>query len=90
MPGVAVAEWGVKQTKTNWGTCNIEARRVWLNLELAKKSVRCLEHIVARELVHLVIRHHDERFVCLMNKHLPQWRLLRDQLNSQPLAYHHQ
>src|SRR6266567_6257021 len=30
--GVKVAEWGVKQMKTRWGTCNIEARRIWLNL----------------------------------------------------------
>ena len=40
---VSVDEWGVKQMKTNWGTCNIEAKRIWLNLELAKKPSICLE-----------------------------------------------
>ncbi len=45
--GVEVAEWGVKQMKTRWGTCNTSARRVWLNLELAKKPPQCLEYVVA-------------------------------------------
>jgi len=35
--GVEVAQWGVKQMKTKWGSCNAEAQRIWLNLELAKK-----------------------------------------------------
>jgi hypothetical protein len=53
--------------KTRWGTCNTEARRVWLNLELAKKPVQCLEYILVHELAHLIERHHNDRFVALMN-----------------------
>lgn len=34
--GVKVNEFGVKKMKTRWGTCNIRAGRIWLNLELAK------------------------------------------------------
>ena len=30
-------DWGVKQMKTKWGACNVDAKRIWLNLELAKK-----------------------------------------------------
>jgi predicted metal-dependent hydrolase len=85
--GVAVAEWGVKKMKTRWGTCNIEARRIWLNLELAKKPVQCLEYIVAHELVHLIERNHNDRFVSILEKHLPHWRLHRQELNSAPLAH---
>jgi hypothetical protein len=85
--GVAVAEWGVKKMKTRWGTCNIEARRIWLNLELAKKPVQCLGYIVAHELVHLIERNHNDRFVSILEKHLPLWRLHRQELNSAPLAH---
>jgi predicted metal-dependent hydrolase len=84
--GVTVAEWGVKRMKTRWGTCNIEAQRIWLNLELAKKPVQCLEYIVAHELVHLIERNHNDRFVFIMEKHLPHWRQNRQELNSAPLA----
>jgi hypothetical protein len=37
--------------KTKWGSCNVNARRVWFNLELAKKPIRCLEYIAVHELV---------------------------------------
>ena len=43
--GVQIADWGIKKMKTNWGTCNSDARRIWLNLELAKKPIQCLEYI---------------------------------------------
>jgi len=85
--GVSVADWGIKQMKTKWGTCSIEARRIWLNLELAKKPVRCLEYIVVHELIHLLERHHNDRFTALMEKHLPSWRFLREELNREPLAH---
>jgi len=50
--GVQAADWGIKRMKTRWGTCNIKARRVWFNLELAKKPEQCLEYVVAHELMH--------------------------------------
>ena len=56
--GVQVAEWGVKKMKTKWGSCNSRAKRIWLNLELAKKPVQCLEYIIVHEMVHLIERHH--------------------------------
>lgn len=84
--GVKSADWGIKQMKTKWGTCNIEAQRIWLNLELVKKPVRCLEYVIVHELVHLLERNHNERFTVLMDKHLSSWRLLRDELNAAPLA----
>lgn len=85
--GVEVADWGIKRMKTRWGTCNSEARRIWINLELAKKPPACLEYIVVHELVHLIERCHNERFRELMDHHLPQWRMNRDELNSAPLVH---
>jgi hypothetical protein len=85
--GVKVAEWGVKQMKTKWGACNVEARRIWLNLELAKKPVQCLEYIIVHEMAHLVERHHNDRFTKLMDSFLPQWRLQRAELNRAPLGH---
>ena len=85
--GVRIAEWGIKKMKTRWGTCNPGARRIWLNLELAKKPAQCLEYILVHELTHLVERHHNDRFISLMNRHLPNWRQHRQILNSEPLAH---
>lgn len=85
--GVEVAEWGIKRMKTKWGSCNAEARRVWLNLELAKKPPECLEYVIAHEVAHLVMRKHDDRFVSLMDRHMPKWRAYRKQLNADPIGY---
>jgi predicted metal-dependent hydrolase len=85
--GVQVAEWGVKQMKTRWGTCNSKAGRIWLNLELIKKPPHCLEYIVVHELVHLLERHHNERFIAHMNRFMPLWRYYREELNREPLGH---
>ncbi len=85
--GVKIASWGVKKMKTKWGSCNNTDNRIWVNLELAKKPVQCLEYIVVHEMVHLLERHHNDRFIMLMDKFLPNWRLHRDELNSAPLAH---
>ena len=75
------------QMKTKWGTCNIEKARILVNLELAKKSDRCLEYIIVPELVHLLERHHNYHFRALMNQFLPQWQLIWDEFNREPLAH---
>lgn len=85
--GVQVADRGVKKMKTKWGSCSIQARRLWLNLELAKKPPACLEYIVVHEMVHLLERHHNDRFRALMDRFMPRWRLHRDTLNQEPLAH---
>jgi predicted metal-dependent hydrolase len=84
--GVAAHQWGIKKMKTKWGTCNAKARRIWLNLELIKKPSACLEYVLVHELVHLLARNHDERFLGLMDRHLPTWRRRRAELNAAPLA----
>ena len=85
--GVKVGDWQVKQMKTKWGTCSFEARRIWLNLELVKKPVQCLEYIIVHEMVHLLERHHNDRFTELMDGFMPQWRTLRAELNRSPLSH---
>ena len=85
--GVSVDDWRIKKMKTRWGTCTIEARRIWLNLELAKKPIPCIEYIILHELVHLLERNHTDRFRDLMDQFMPQWRYCRDMLNQAPLGH---
>ena len=71
--GVTVAEWRIRRMKTRWGTCNREAGRIWLNSELAKKPVSCLEYVVVHEMVHLIERGHNERFRGILDRVMPGW-----------------
>ena len=84
--GASVRMWGIKRMKTRWGTCNQNAGRIWLNLELAKKPLSCVEYVSVHELLHLIEKKHNDRFVTLMTKHLPKWRSSKEQLNALILA----
>jgi predicted metal-dependent hydrolase len=84
--GVTPKFWGIKRMKTKWGACNAEDRRIWLNSELAKKPIGCIEYIVVHELVHLLEPSHNAKFIELMDRFLSDWRSRRDHLNSSPLA----
>ena len=80
--GKSAAEWRIKNMKTKWGTCNIRARRIWLNLQLAKYPVSCLEYIIIHELAHLWEHYHNAHFKSLMDKFCPDWRERKKLVNT--------
>ena len=84
---VKVKELGIKKMKTKWGTCNEEAKRIWLNFELVKKPIECVEYIVVHEMVHLKVRNHNNKFVAYMNHFLPEWKQLKAELNKMPVSH---
>ncbi|MBT6469666.1 MAG: M48 family metallopeptidase [Candidatus Marinimicrobia bacterium] len=84
---VQVNEFGVKKMKTRWGSCNIKKKRIWLNLELAKKPMECLEYVVVHEIAHLLEKNHSARFYSLMEKHYPNWKHSKDLLNRLPISH---
>lgn len=84
---VKVKDFGIKKMKTKWGTCNDKAGRIWINLDLAKKPPRCLDYIVLHEMVHLLETKHNDKFVAYLDKSLPNWRLIKDELNRLPLKH---
>lgn len=77
--------FGIRKMKTKWGSCNIEKRMLWFNIELSKKPIDCIEYIVVHELVHLLERNHNKNFIILMDKFLPSWRVQKKILNELPL-----
>ena len=85
--GLKVYSYGIKRMKTKWGSCNPAHKRIWINLELIKKPISCIEYIVVHEMVHLLEPTHNENFISHMNRILPGWKNLRDELNRSPLAY---
>lgn len=85
--GIKASDCRIKNMKTKWGTCNIEKGRIWINLQLVKKIPRCLEYVIIHELVHLLERHHNERFYRFMDLYYPDWRVTKDILNQQMLDY---
>lgn len=79
---VPMPEYRIKKMTTRWGTCNVQAQRIWLNLELIKKAPICLEYVVVHELTHLLERTHNHRFQALMTQFMPDWRCIEQQLQA--------
>lgn len=78
--GVQANEYRIKTMKTRWGSCNTSARRIWLNLNLIKKPIVCLEYVLVHELIHLLEPSHNKRFYALMSQFMPDWKNCQKQL----------
>lgn len=85
--GVKANFYGIRQMKTKWGSCSIEKKRIWLNLELAKKPIQCLEYILVHEMIHLLERNHNDRFKNYIDNYLPNWKHTKEELNTMPVSH---
>lgn len=79
--------WDIKKMRTRWGSCNIEKRKILLNLELAKKPRHCLEYVIVHELMHFFERNHNDHFKGLLDKYMPNWVSYKRELNKLPITY---
>lgn len=79
--GVAVAACTVRRMTSRWGSATPQRSRITLNLDLATRPPEYLEYVVVHEMVHLVEPGHGRGFQRLMNRHLPDWKRLRRDLN---------
>ncbi|WP_391484638.1 SprT family zinc-dependent metalloprotease [Lactobacillus iners] len=80
-------EYRIKNMKTRWGTCNIDKKRIWINLQLAKKPIECLEYVLVHEMVHLLEANHTHKFHALVGKYYPTWKDAKKTLERMPLDY---
>ena len=77
----------IKYMTSRWGSCKPKARKICLNLQLAKKPPECLEYIILHELVHIMEKYHNDRFYSFMDKYMPKWEKIKAVLNGQTLDY---
>jgi predicted metal-dependent hydrolase len=77
---------GIRRMRNHWGTCEPQERRIWLALELVTRPPEGLAYVVAHELAHLIEPSHGPRFVRLMDRHVPEWRRIRAELDAGTLA----
>lgn len=85
--GISANEYKIKNMRTKWGTCNTEKKRIWINLQLVKKPIECVEYVLTHELVHLVERNHTNRFKALVEEYYPTWKDTKKILDDMPLDY---
>lgn len=79
--------WQSKYMTTKWGTCNPTSKKIWLNIQLAKKPIECLEYVILHELAHLKVHNHGPEFTAILDQYMPYWRDHKRRLNDSTLDY---
>lgn len=80
--GKTAAEWRFRDMRTRWGTCNVQARRIWLSIHLAKQPPEAFRYVAIHELTHLWEANHGPAFKARMDRYYPAWRSVRKQMNA--------
>lgn len=70
----------IRHMKYRWGSCT-KTGRIILNLELIKAPRDCIEYVVVHELCHLIEYNHGPRFWRLVEKAMPEYLNVRQELN---------
>lgn len=86
--GLSCNSWQTKYMTTRWGTCNVEKKKIWINLQLAQKPIQCLEYVILHELIHLIEKTHNSKFIAYMDEYMKDWRKVRKELNDCRLDYY--
>lgn len=85
--GLYCSSWQSKYMTTKWGACNPTSKKIWLNIQLAKKPIECLEYVILHELAHLKVHNHGPEFTAILDQYMPYWRDHRRRLNDSTLDY---
>ena len=83
---VRVEAYFLQRMKTKWGGCNQRMGNIRLNTDLVRKPKDLLEYVLIHEMLHLIVPTHSEHFVALLQRHYPNWREARAELNELPLS----
>ena len=84
--GVHAARWSVRVMKTRWGSCTPKTGAIRINARLAAYPPKCLEFVVAHELVHLLEPSHNARFHALLDEFCPDNRGIARRLKQQSIS----
>jgi predicted metal-dependent hydrolase len=74
--------WRMMDMQTQWGSCSL-AGTLLLNRHLIKAPSRAIDYVLLHELCHLVEHNHSARFYGLLDRLMPDWRSVKEQLDGQ-------
>jgi predicted metal-dependent hydrolase len=69
----------LRNMPTRWGSCTPKGKII-LNPELIKAPKGCIEYVIIHELCHLVYHSHNQKFIDLQTKEMPDWEKWKNKL----------
>jgi len=72
----------LRAMRTRWGSCTTTTGAIRINQDLAARHPKYLNYVVLHELTHLLEPGHGPGFQAVMDAQMPEWRVLRSELNA--------
>jgi predicted metal-dependent hydrolase len=64
-----------------WGSCS-PSGRITLNPLLVKAPRECIDYVLLHELCHLLHHNHSPKFYRTLDRHMPNWREVKERLDD--------
>ena len=80
--GVSVAKVSIKDTRSQWGSCNVRNHNISISVWLGAFSDECIESVGVQELTHLLEKGHNGRFYGFMDMYYPNWKACKAKLKA--------
>ena len=64
-----------------WGSCS-PSGRITLNPLLVKAPRECIDYVLLHELCHLLHHNHSPKFYRTLDRHMPNWRVVKEKLDN--------
>lgn len=80
--GVRVAKIAIKDTRSQWGSCNVKNHNISISVWLGAFPEECIEYVVVHELVHLLEKGHNARFYGYLDQNYPEWKTCEGKLKN--------
>ncbi len=85
--GVKYNRIGIRNQKARWGSCS-RLKNLSFNWRLIMAPEAVLNYVVIHELCHLKMMNHSRDFWKLVEKYCPDWKPLKNWLNTHRLELH--
>lgn len=80
--GVRAAKITIKDTRSQWGSCNVKNHNISISVWLGAFTEECIEYVVVHELVHLLEKGHNARFYGYLDRYYPEWKACEGKLKN--------
>ena len=80
--GVRAAKIAIKDTRSQWGSCNVKNHNISISVWLGTFPEECIEYVVVHELVHLLEKGHNARFYGYLDRYYPEWKACEGKLKN--------